>query len=225
MLRTQESMPVFVHYGGNCVNLDREGKCPKDELSKKIRAAHIVMPRHYFGTNCSEGDIAIIEVDGTFKDLSAYRGYACLPSNTTKLQTSLTSAGYGFDPTRPRAHEKQLERVWYKKERYCDPTVKHGKDAFCVLEKKQFACKGDSGSGVMQPANDFRDYVMGVLSVGLDCRDVHDALEENRIDREFRGSVITNVRKYLEFICYHTGVCEKHVNMKEWRKLRTLVVY
>ncbi|EYC41400.1 hypothetical protein Y032_0570g107 [Ancylostoma ceylanicum] len=226
MLSSPKTMPVWVHYGGSCVNVAKNGKCPEQKLAKKTKALHIGVPNRYFASKCRSGDIAIVETSERLDKHAKLIEYACIPSKTTKMQKVLTSAGYGYDPNNMSAHEKFLERVWFQKERFCDPTVKAGKDAFCILEKNQFACKGDSGSGVMQPANGQRDYVMGVLSRGLNCDDVRVALmREQNVDREFRGSVMTSSRKYVEFICMHTGICEKHLDRKKLKKERMLPVY
>ncbi|VDM66083.1 unnamed protein product [Strongylus vulgaris] len=219
-------MPVWVHYGGTCVNVAKDGNCPKDRLSKKVKALHIGIPKRYFSSKCRSGDIAIVEVEGEFHELSRKKDYACIPSATTKLRASLASAGYGYDPLNTAEQEKYLERVWFRKERFCDPTVHAGKDAFCIVEKYQFACKGDSGSGVMQPANAYKDYVMGILSRGLDCNAVDAAIsKKNQINREFRGSVMTDVRKYVHFICFHAGICEKSLDKMKLKKEKMYAVY
>ncbi|ETN77106.1 hypothetical protein NECAME_11264, partial [Necator americanus] len=225
-LSTPEEIPVLVHYGGTCVEVREGGKCPKFALAKKVKVLHIGVPTRYFESRCRSGDIAIVEVAEIFEGKGSHYEHACLPSNVTKLAKKLSSAGYGYDPHHISVKEKYVERVWFTKERFCDPTVRAGKDAFCVLEKFQFACRGDSGSGVMQPANSEKDYVMGVLSRGLNCDDVDISLRRDpNPTREFRGSVMTNVRKYLNFICLHAGVCEKHLDQKNLVKQRIYDVY
>ncbi|CAJ0594820.1 unnamed protein product [Cylicocyclus nassatus] len=215
---------IRIYYGGTCVNVEEDGKCPTSELAQSVKALHVGIPSRYISSKFQSGDIAIVEIKGTFSKLDGI--YACLPSSRTKLHASLTSAGYGFDPHDSYAHEKHLERIWFTKDRFCDPTVRAGKDAFCIIEKYQFACVGDSGSGAMQRVNEYRDYVMGVLSRGLECKEVDRAISEKRnADREFRGTVMTDVRKYLNFICFHAGICEKHLNTAKLKKQRMLVIY
>uniref|UniRef100_A0A0K0DAT6 Peptidase S1 domain-containing protein n=1 Tax=Angiostrongylus cantonensis TaxID=6313 RepID=A0A0K0DAT6_ANGCA len=124
-------------------------------------------------SKCRSGDIAIVELETALPESADYYDMACLPTRRVKLTgRNLISAGYGYDPDNVAATEKHMEKVIYSKEPFCDPSIKVGKDAFCVVEKGQFACKGDSGSGVMQPASKLRDYVMGVLAIGLNCNDV-----------------------------------------------------
>ncbi|KJH51264.1 trypsin [Dictyocaulus viviparus] len=175
-----KTTPVYVHLGGNCVNVQPNGKCPKSEVGRAIKAAQIGVSGRYFESKCLSGDIAIVQLNTVLPKDADYYDIACLPRSTTKLNMhNLASAGYGYDPNHASVAEKHLERVTYDREPFCDPSIKVGKDVFCVVERNQFACKGDSGSGVMQPANKIRSYVMGVLSKGLNCNDVQIALKQH----------------------------------------------
>ncbi|PIO58855.1 hypothetical protein TELCIR_19700, partial [Teladorsagia circumcincta] len=122
---------------------------------------------------------------------------------------------------------KHLKVVRLKRERFCDPSIHAGKDSYCMQEIEQFACRGDSGSGVMQKASPRKDYVMGVLSRGLDCDVIQQAMKRHlkRADDQFRGTVVTDTRNYLDWICLHSGVCEKHINRWRMKKHRIVMIY
>ncbi|VDL75628.1 unnamed protein product [Nippostrongylus brasiliensis] len=215
--------PVEVHYGGTCAAVLKGGGCPASEKTKTAAVAHVGVSRRYFASKCLSGDIAIVELA---EPLTGLYETACLPSNTTRLQSQTTMSGYGYDPMNGWTKEKFLEKVTLMKERYCDPSITRGKDTFCLRQQAGSPCRGDSGAGVMQRANDAKDYVMGVLSKGLNCNDLHTALVRRYNDnREFRGMVITNTRDHLDWICLHTGVCEEHVDPKTMSKVRIAMIF
>ncbi|VDO18782.1 unnamed protein product [Heligmosomoides polygyrus] len=123
--------------------------------------------------------------------------------------------------------EKHLEWISLLRERFCDPSLYVGKDVFCLRGEQQFPCEGDSGGGVMQRANSKMSFVMGVLSKGLSCEDVWLALERSSDNQlaQFRGTVVTDTRKYLDWLCLHTGICELHINRKTIKKEKIVMVY
>ncbi|KIH54805.1 hypothetical protein ANCDUO_15046 [Ancylostoma duodenale] len=99
-LSTPKKMPVWVHYGGTCVNVAKGGKCPNSKLAKKTKALHIIVPNRYFASKCRSGDLAIVETSERLDKDAKLIEYACIPSETTKMQKQLTSAGYGYDRER-----------------------------------------------------------------------------------------------------------------------------
>ncbi|VDM59245.1 unnamed protein product [Angiostrongylus costaricensis] len=194
---------VYVHYGGHCVVVKPDGHCPEAEVARRVKAIQMIVPARYFMSKCRSGDIAIVELETALPESTDYYDIACLPTRRVKLSgRNLTSAGYGYDPDNVAATEKHMEKIIYSKEPFCDPSIKVGKDAFCVVEKGQFACKGDSGSGVMQPANKLRDYVMGVLAIGLNCNDV-----QVRRTKRLAVSAVFSVGKLIVqasgYVCGH----------------------
>lgn len=42
---------------------------------------------------------------------------------------------------------------------------------------------------------------------------------------QFRGTVVTDTRKYLDWLCLHTGICELHINRKTIKKEKIVMVY
>lgn len=226
-LSSATELPVEVHYGGTCVLLKEGGACSPSEVMNRVNASHIGVPRRYFTSKCHSGDIAVVEMEKPLPSAATNFNYACLPSLTTKLQQKIAMAGFGRNPRGRSIREKHLEWISLLRERFCDPSLYVGKDVFCLRGEQQFPCEGDSGGGVMQRANSKMSFVMGVLSKGLSCEDVWLALERSSDNQlaQFRGTVVTDTRKYLDWLCLHTGICELHINRKTIKKEKIVMVY
>ncbi|KAK5986407.1 Peptidase S1 domain-containing protein [Trichostrongylus colubriformis] len=223
-LSSPHDLLVQVHVGGNCAVLQgNKNGCQGGKIMSRIKAVHIGVPRLYFASRCRSGDIAIVELAKPLPHDRRF-AFACLPSNTTKLHKKAQLSGFGWTQS---GKVKYAKKITLTKERFCDPSTKVGKDVFCMQESEGFACKGDSGSGVMQPANSREYTVMGLLSKALDCNYKKLAMKRHgkRVSKKFRGVVITDTRKYLDWICLHSGVCERHIERKRMKKRRIVMIY
>ncbi|XGW21228.1 hypothetical protein V3C99_004292, partial [Haemonchus contortus] len=220
-------MPVSVFVGGACALLESRGTCGGNVINK-TNAVHIGVPRRYFGSRCRSGDIAIVQLAERLP-IRDDIDFACLPKRTMKLHHTTEMAGFGYDPSSAGAGVVHIKIITLTRERFCDPGTLAGKDVFCMHEDGQFACKGDSGGGVIQKENS-KPFVMGVLSKGLNCNDMLMEINRNRRKHmggheDFRGVVITDVRKYLDWICFHSGVCERHIVRKRMKITKIVMIY
>ncbi|CAB3408023.1 unnamed protein product [Caenorhabditis bovis] len=90
---------------------------------------------------------------------------------------------------------------------------------FCIASetKKQLACEGDSGSGVVYKSNS-RVYLTGAVSRGIHCRDrlVFDESVLNNVD------LVTPIYYHLADICRFSGVCPIEGNVLNVQKKSAL---
>ncbi|VDM76166.1 unnamed protein product [Strongylus vulgaris] len=136
-------------------------------------------------------DLAILEVKN---DLPPSRSSpVCMPERNLKLAKLLLSAGSGMDPNitnDPYARGLQVVKLPLKSEDD-DYTITTGAGTAAV-------CGGDSGGPLFQYNDKLQLTAVGVVSGG-----VAECTEEDFDGENF----FADVRKHLNWICLHTGIC------------------
>ncbi|CAD6190155.1 unnamed protein product [Caenorhabditis auriculariae] len=197
-------------------------KCARMGLPQEMIYRNVVQmyhPREYIGYTCprgkSQGDMLIMELD---RDVlpNEYLFPACLPDPDIKLYEGLTTHLYGFggDPSaRGEKNAQILKRLDSQIVRCRGIESRSDLDDIICTESESagLACKGDSGSGVIQKIGG-KVEIIGVLSAGIDCPIVMKRQQESIRAKQnlfMAQDIIVSSIYYSDFICQATGVCRK----------------
>ncbi|KAK0409487.1 hypothetical protein QR680_004570 [Steinernema hermaphroditum] len=185
-------------------NVDKSCEAREPKLFAKIKT--IFVNRKFYDDRCRKGgDIAIFELD---RDFYPEEGVvpACLGGISSKVHEynshNLTVFGWGKDPNLKSSIKfpSFLQEVNLKLQE-CSEKVP---DFICTEEIDKNVCRGDSGGGMMIPAdNTGYPTVIGTVSRGAVCEYMRLLLFSHR----FSGGIFTDARVYNRFICNVTGVC------------------
>ncbi|CAJ0604068.1 unnamed protein product [Cylicocyclus nassatus] len=118
----------------------------------------------------------------------------CLPERRQVLRKFLSAVGAGYDPTQKTRDKffgglQKASLLAFERDDFIET-----KGRFSAL------CSGDSG-GPLLSSYEGRFVLLGIASA------VYPSCAENA---DYRLNRYVDVRKYLDWICKHTGVCPKH---------------
>ncbi|CAD6190149.1 unnamed protein product [Caenorhabditis auriculariae] len=171
----------------------------------------------FLGAKCPSmiayGDISIFELENDIPfGPTVYP--ACVPrtSDPVGLEDKLNIFGFGSDPADKEWQRSGIMKTFPSMKKECTSGDLNTTGVFCSESaKKELACSGDSGSGIVRkrPGKPTVE-VVGILSGGRNCIDL---LKEHEIQQRY-GRLMTTAQDYLvevsyflTFICNASGVC------------------
>ncbi|KAJ1366077.1 hypothetical protein KIN20_026665 [Parelaphostrongylus tenuis] len=143
-------------------------------------------------------DLAILEIT---PNISSKDGSpVCMPEQSDELMYNLTAVGFGIDPS---STPKPYSLLNLSDLRYVELYKASFKfnNTIAAVHPNRSVCEGDSGGPLVQPRNEDANYTVEGLAVRAfpECED--PPMSEERV------SLFVDLRKFLDWICLHTGVC------------------